>query len=645
LFIFFLTVSQNVFPQAVFDTLFLHEFEVIAVKDDYRHTFKRTEIDTLVRKEFEHYDLGELLTAFSPVFIKSYGKGSIASASFRGTAASHTQVLWNGFAINSPMLGQVDFSSIPDSFFDEVELLFGGGSLYEQSGALGGAVLLNNFSGNKSKPKIHINQSAGSFGTFNSALSVNLGENRFRSETAAVLQTSQNDFEYYNNGVLPPEWMTQQNASFLNTGFQQHFSFQQNAHSRFDVITWNQWNHRNIPPIMTNVYKGGDPEEYQDDFFSRNMFNWSFHKNKHELTVKAAYFYEDQHYYLKTTTSEDSSVVTLIDSRNRSNGYYLKSGYSKQLNRSWELTAGVDLSCDVVKSNNYEESKDRNTESFYGGVKKELWDRLTLNALVRLDITDGELLPVMPFAGINLQLLNNESLFLRATVARNYHLPTLNDLYWYPGGNPDLQPEDAVEFDAGFNYLKEFSGNTALSFDVTGFYSSIHDWIQWKPSDYRFWVPENIGYVKARGAEVSCLLSGEFSDVFYRLSGKYAYTKTSDESEEAVEGGYAGRQMIYIPVHHGNLFAYVSFKGWSLSWLTVFTGERNTTTDPAEDYSNVLPYYALNDLQAGKKIDLKKTGLGLFFKVNNLFNVQYQAVLWRAMPGTNFEFSVRFDLK
>ncbi len=630
--------------QAIFDTLYLHEFEVIALKNDFKSTCKQTEIDTLIRKEFEHYDLGELLSSFSPVFIKSYGKGSIASASFRGTAASHTQVLWNGFAINSPMLGQVDFSYIPESFFDEVKLLFGGGSLEAQGGALGGAVLLNNFSGNKNKPLFHFNQSVGSFGAFNTSAGINWVKGRFTSETAAVLQTAQNDFKYYNNGVLPPEWMTQQNASFLNTGFQQHFSYRLNARNMIRVITWNQWNHRNIPPIMTNVYKGGDPQEYQDDFFSRNIIAWSWHRGENDLSSKIGCFYEDQHYYLKTTTQVDSSVVTLIDSKNKTSGYYWKTAYQRTFDNDWTLKTGFDLMHDRVNSNNYDTIQSRNTVSFYAKTEKRFFKKLTLDFLLRAEVTDGRFLPLMPLAGINFKLLDKEALFLRGTVSGNYHLPALNDLYWYPGGNPDLLPENGMEYDAGINYLKELNSHVTFSAELSAYYSLIRNWIQWKPTDYRFWTPENIGFVKSRGVEASLLINGYFKGIGYRFSAKYAYTKTTDESDLAEEGGYAGRQLIYIPLHHGNLFAYATFRGWTVSWNTIFTGARNTTTNPEEDFSGRLPYYSVNNVQVGKKVAVKRTVMHIHLKVNNFFNVQYQSVLWRAMPGIHYELAFRMDI-
>jgi iron complex outermembrane receptor protein len=647
LILFSLLLYKSIKAQAVFDTLYLNEFEIIAIKDDYRKSFKETTIDTLIRKEFEHYNLGQLLSAFSPVFIKSYGKGSISTASFRGTSASHTQVLWNDFPVNSPMLGQVDFSYIPDAFFDDVKLLFGGGSLAKQSGALGGTILINNFSENKNKPLIHINQSIGSFNTYNTSAGINYGNKNFHSETKGILQTSKNDFKYYNNGIIPPEWMFQKNASYLNCGFQQQFTFKKGKKNSFNFISWNQWNNRNIPPIMTNIYQGGNPKEFQNTFFSRNILGWNLYNNKTEITVKTAWFFENQHYYLKTTTNNDSSTVSLIDSKSRLNGIYLKSEIVHKFKYDWTLKVNAGLAFDKVNSNNYESSKNRTSTTLSIFTEKTFLKRLTFDFLIRTELSDGDVLPIMPFAGTNFKLFNTEALFFRFTISRNFHLPTLNDLYWYPGGNSDLLPEKGLQLDGGINYLKSFKNKTTLSFDFTAFYSGINNWIQWAPSDYHFWTPENVSFVKSRGIELSTKLNGELlNKLSYMLSLKYALTKTTDESIEAVEGGYSGRQLIYIPVNHGNLFVYIGYKSWNVSWSTLFTGYRNTNMNPNDGYSNQLPYYSLNSIQTGKSWIIKENiATSVNLKINNLFNIQYQAVLWRAMPGINFELSIKLDFK
>ena len=86
-------------------------------------------MDSLVLKESISLSVADILTQNTPVFIKSYGRGSMATASMRGTAPSHTKVTWNGMSLNSPMLGMVDFSYIPAYLVDDAELYHGAGSV------------------------------------------------------------------------------------------------------------------------------------------------------------------------------------------------------------------------------------------------------------------------------------------------------------------------------------------------------------------------------------------------------------------------------------------------------------------------------------------------------------------------------------
>ena len=52
-------------------------------------------------------------------------RATLSTVAFRGTGPSHTQVVWNGMRINSPMLGMTDFSMIPSYFVDDAQLLHG----------------------------------------------------------------------------------------------------------------------------------------------------------------------------------------------------------------------------------------------------------------------------------------------------------------------------------------------------------------------------------------------------------------------------------------------------------------------------------------------------------------------------------------
>ena len=103
---------------------------------------QRTQLDSTVLHDNISLSMADVLTQNANLFIKSYGRATLATAEFRGTSPSHTQVTWNGMRINSPMLGTVDFSMIPAFFIDAATLLHGASSIGVTGGALGGAVVL-----------------------------------------------------------------------------------------------------------------------------------------------------------------------------------------------------------------------------------------------------------------------------------------------------------------------------------------------------------------------------------------------------------------------------------------------------------------------------------------------------------------------
>ena len=83
---------------------------------------QKTSLDSAGLRNDITGSLAQVLSQNSTVFIKSYGRATLSTASFRGTSPSHTQVTWNGMKLNSPMLGMVDFSTIPSFFIDKAEL-------------------------------------------------------------------------------------------------------------------------------------------------------------------------------------------------------------------------------------------------------------------------------------------------------------------------------------------------------------------------------------------------------------------------------------------------------------------------------------------------------------------------------------------
>ena len=155
------------FAQMLPDTLAIPEVEIHSAKKLKTAGLQTDQVDSLVMMREADVSLSDLLSAHSTVFIKSEGRGALATAAFRGTDASHTAVFWNGISLNSPMLGQVDFSQIPVYLMDDISLHPGASSLVDGSGSLGGSILLQTKLKWRKQLAVKTMSAYGSYRTFN----------------------------------------------------------------------------------------------------------------------------------------------------------------------------------------------------------------------------------------------------------------------------------------------------------------------------------------------------------------------------------------------------------------------------------------------------------------------------------------------
>ena len=196
----------------------LDEVQVTAHRRLVDTGVQKTVLDTAILHQNVALSMSDILTQHSTLFIKSYGRATESTAEFRGTSPSHTQVLWNGMKINSPMLGTVDFSIIPAYFVDQANLLHGASSLTLTGGGLGGAVDMHTLPLFGQGYALQYIQGIGSFGTYDQFLRFTYGNDRWSSSTRLVYSTSDNDFKYTNYDkkrwerakAAADEFMTQQ---------------------------------------------------------------------------------------------------------------------------------------------------------------------------------------------------------------------------------------------------------------------------------------------------------------------------------------------------------------------------------------------------------------------------------------------------
>jgi len=641
--------------QSLKDTLRIETIQVIGKKTRGNLHETRSEIDSSALAKSTTVRLSELLAQNTPVFIKEYGRGAMATASFRGTAPSHTKVSWNGLELNSPMLGMVDFSLIPVYFTEEVKLLHGSSSLSESAGALGGTIQLDNRANWNNTRSGKLLSGYGSYNTLDEYIQFNAGNRKIQSKSAVFFNSSDNDFEFVNklNATLDPVtgeyvYQTERNehASYKNYGFLQELYLQAGSSNSLSLKTWLQHNERSIPQLLTNESNDAANINRQSEDALRSVAEWKQFGAKSRLSLLSAINLQKSSYRVENKVSgAPDQVVTDADAKMIS--FVNKFSYRYQFSESVSLVTGLDASLHGVNSVNqvlaapvtgYDKSRVEN--SLHATLEAQLSDRWSSVFLLREELIDFLHEAVLPLLRLSFRPDPLKTLVISGSVSGNSHPPTLNDLYYIPGGNPLLKSEKGTLFDLGA--VDDFVfGNNRIHTKISLFSSMVHDWIIWLPTFQGYWEPGNIEYVKSSGIETSAGWDGQYRSVDFGIKGNYAFTGTINLSE----GSPAyGKQLPYIPEHSANVNTHLSWSRYQIGWMWNYYSKRYTTTANSEEtVSDYIYPYFMNNLQLSMTIPVSDNKLTAECKVLNVFDEEYRTVLQRPMPGRNYQFVLRYD--
>jgi len=650
--------AAPLFSQGIRDSLFTIEgVEVTASRFFLKEEagVKETFLDTAILKDKASLSLSDLLSENTSVFIKSNGRGAMATASFRGTASSHTQVSWNGISVNSPMLGMVDFSLIPVYIIDELSLKHGAASLSDRGGGIGGSINLENRPDWGEKTELRYIQGVGSYQTFDEFLQVGIGQGRIRSKTRLYHNSSRNEYTFINRGIgnLDPEsgevvnpLDTNVNAAYLRYGVVQELYFRPRSSHMLSIIYWGQYAERAIP--WPTSYEGPENANLnqQEHGDHKVVARWKYYTPVGSFMLRSGYAGKQMDYY-QLRQIPGLGLAPDVWSVSRQNSFLNTLAWDYEPVKDLSIEAKLDMNHldvntrDTVSGVGYHEQ--RGEVALFGAVRKSFGERLNLNLMLRQEWIDGERVPFIPFLGFDYRLLRGEDLVIKGSLVRNYHQPTLNDLYWQPNGNPDLLPEKGFTLEAGMEYQKK-AGLLQLDFGLTGYRSSIKNWIMWIPSSRMNLEPINIKEVLSTGLEFDLGLRGKFRKFRYRFSGTYAYTRSVNHGDPLVWGDDSyGKQLVYIPLHSGNLMLNLGFGNFFFTYQYNAYSERFTTSSNDLSRRDWLYPYFMNDVALGGDILLGKLGFTAELKIYNIFNETYHSVLYRPMPGRNF--LVVFKLK
>lgn len=609
------------------DTTALQDVEIISTKEELSQLGKKKEIiDSTIKEQFRFNSVGDVLSYNTPVYIKAYGPGALATTAFRGGNAEQTAVLWNGFNIQNYMLGQTDLSLLPSVLFDQIGIEYGGSSALWGSGAVGGSIHLDSKSPFNKGLKGIVTIGGGSFGMYNSSAHVLYSKQRFVSSTRVYLNNSDNNFKYKDTTDHAQPTKRQKNAEYNFRGLMQELKFLLNKKQILSVNIWANDNHRHLPAFSSQA----ESKAYQQDQALRSSLNWSCTKEKFRSAIRAGFFYERINYTdsLADIYSENTVKTVTADNEN----YFHWSGRNVfNLGLSVLSTNGTSDSYSSVKNLSRFSLLAGNKFSFFG-------EKLKAYVSGRLEYFSAGTLPITGNFSLEYLLLNGFTASVNA--AKIYRQPTLNELFWVPGGNKNLEAEEGFTYEGNLNFKKQI-GRLSAAISASAYSRKIKNWILWVPGPAGNPAPVNIQNVWSRGTETSWKLNYGFRKFRAGVYLGTAYVLSTTESTELENSDNVGRQLIYTPRYNVNGHASIGYNQFECIYFHQYIGYRFT----AGDNSQWLQPYQLSSIKLNYKFIFQKLNLVLFTACNNLFNTSYQVVAGRPMPLTNYEFGITLQTK
>lgn len=623
--IFLFLMATNAWSQStISDTVKINAVTVNAVSPK----MNQENLDSSVLSNPQHLNLGDLLSKKSHLFIKSYGIGSMATVSLRGSGSAHTQLNWNGIALNSSMNGSSDLALFPLFFMDDVSVNYGLNSIEDGAGGIGGAVNISTEPSFHKRVSASISSTIGSFGQQEWNGKVIAGNEKIQSITRILHSKADNNFAYKDVTVEGFPSRNVQNASLEQKGIMQNLFFKLKNNQLLEANVWLFDSERNLPPLITLR----ENTEFQEDRTCRGLVKYSKYFKNSTFKVTTAYL-EDQLFYENERAGISSNSTTRsIRSRMDYEFSFKKIELHSQIKYATNRAQADGLTEEVVQDQ----------AAFFIQADRDITKQLSANLSLRtLHILKNEsyLLPQLRL-DYQLQKLNTQ---LFASAGKNVRYPSLNDLYFRPSGNQNLLAEESASVEFGGIYQKDL-WKKAIQFttSTTLFYNNIENYIQWEPTAFGYWRPTNLKSVETMGAELFVQLKQVEGKLKKQFNATYSYTSSKNYEKNHEFDESRGKQLIYIPEHKANASLELGIHNIDFSVNYQVIGMRYISSDNEE----FLPNYSLLDASIRKSIRWRaKSIVELSVGVKNLLDTEYQAIEWRPMPNRNYFIKISYQFQ
>ena len=606
LFISFIFIGYNTYAQAQKSSSKELDTVYISVFFKPQH-IEMQDLSGLVNKEINKLSatthLKELLDLNTDLFFKEYGRGMLSSISVRGTGASHTLVLWNGIPINSKLNGQVDFNTLSYSGLNQIKLKKGGESVLFGSGAIGGVIELGQSLIFKNHQIFSNSFHYGSFFTVANESKIQLGSEKTFFAANFTSEYSKNDYLYPGKNVVNA------NGKYKAQDFQLSLGKRIN---RRHIISF-QSHYNNLSRNLSRTLYAPSNSKLKT-LNTQAVGTWEYHNNVLRNVLNLGYVFEKYNYFPNKDITDSSMSA--------SQNFILKNETNLNLKNN-QLTLGNLFENTWADGEHIDKHQIQNYSvyanllhkykrfKFHTGLRKEFHSSYSIPLLIRFKID-----------------YHNPQDFFKTGISysTNYKVPNLNDLYWVPGGNPNLKAEKSKSIEAFAGVNKKY-----YNFKITGYYIHSNNLIKWIPFTQSLWKPVNFEEVSSRGFEVLTNAKIRFNSAsLLKIKASFNWQQVTNLSNHKL--------LPYIPMQTAILALNYNYKKMDLSITDKYVGKVYTTS------SNTLflPSYQIFNAKALYKIN---SAIFVGGGINNLFNTFYETFPSRPQPGRNYYINIQIKIK
>jgi len=616
----------TIFAQS--DTLWISEIEVTAKRTPDVYSEVSRVVTVLTRAEIKAspvQSLADLLEYAMNVDVRQRGfNGVQADISIRGGSFDQTMILLNGIPFNDPQTGHhnadlpVDLESI-----ERIEILEGPASRTFGPNAFSGAI--NIITVPKNTNEIGLSLNTGEHQLYGTTLSLNADAKNFSNSISFSKKGSggyieNTDYQTLNLFYHSLLKLRDQKISFQAAYQDKSFG----ANSFYTPAYPNQYEQTQTRFVSANWKKG---ETVKSNF----SVYWKQHNDRFELfRTDPAPWYQGHNYH-------QTQVYGLEESLNWiSNFGKTAFGISFRNEQILSNVLGSPMISPVLvkgENNAYYLKKDTRDNLSFFAEHSYYASKWNISAGLLINFNSAFNWHWIP--GVDMSYLFSEKFRFFASVNKSFRLPTFTDLY-YVGptniGNPDLKPEEAIAYEAGFKFINDQLAAEMAIFRREG--KNIIDWVRY--NDSLKWESKNITELITSGFEFSLMLNSGFFGKrnlpFQKLRMTYALTNVIKDSGDYLSK-YALdylKQKITMSIAH-RLINHININ-WQFSYQdragSYFNFEHQTETDYA-------PFVLLDS-----KINWEFKNWNVYLEVANIFNASYFDIGNVVMPGRWIRFGL-----